>query len=314
VGFETEFILLSSTNPIVPVNQHGWNNSTALPSGSVEAKVMRGIADALKEGGVELQMYHAEAAPGQYEVVTAPLPPVEAADALVFTREVIVNVAATYGLRATLAPRLFMDNCGSSSHTHISVHPTTGPTDTPYLAPYETSFLSGLLEHLPAIQAFATPLSASYARMLDGVWSGGTYACWGTYNKEAPVRVCNAGSPISRNFEVKCVDGLANPHLALAAMLAAGANGVEQSSPLTIKDLSDVGAAELSPEARVAHGITTRMSLSWQEARQRLVEDRVLCSALDPELVEAYLSANLTLEKWVESDKELSQRKLVEHY
>ena len=65
VGFETEFILLSSTNPIVPVNQHGWSNSTALPSGSVEAKVMREIADGLKEGGVELQMYHSEAAPGQ---------------------------------------------------------------------------------------------------------------------------------------------------------------------------------------------------------------------------------------------------------
>jgi glutamine synthetase len=45
--------------------------------------------------------------------VTGPLPPVEAADALVFTREVIVNVAATYGLRATLTPRLFMDNCAS---------------------------------------------------------------------------------------------------------------------------------------------------------------------------------------------------------
>ena len=51
----------------------------------------------------------------QFEVVTAPLPPVEAADALVFTREVIVNVASTHGLRATLAPRVFMDNCTFSN-------------------------------------------------------------------------------------------------------------------------------------------------------------------------------------------------------
>jgi glutamine synthetase len=56
-------------------------------------------------------MYHSEAAPGQYEVVTGPLPPLEAADALIHTRETIVNVANKYGFRATLAPRVFLSNC-----------------------------------------------------------------------------------------------------------------------------------------------------------------------------------------------------------
>ena len=65
VGYEIEFNLLSSTDPIVVVNQFGYSSSLALPSGSVEAKVMRGIADALNEGGVELQLYHSEVVPGQ---------------------------------------------------------------------------------------------------------------------------------------------------------------------------------------------------------------------------------------------------------
>ena len=65
VGFETEFILLKSTNPIEAVNYYGWSNSPALPSGSVEAKVLQEIAEALEKSGIELQMYHAEAAPGQ---------------------------------------------------------------------------------------------------------------------------------------------------------------------------------------------------------------------------------------------------------
>lgn len=45
----------------------------------------------------------------QYEVVTGPLPPLEAADALVHTRETIYNIARKHGLRATLAPRLHID-------------------------------------------------------------------------------------------------------------------------------------------------------------------------------------------------------------
>jgi glutamine synthetase len=67
VGFETEFILLKSTSPIQAVDghAHGWSLSVALPSGSVEAKVLHEIAEALESSGVELQMYHAEATPGQ---------------------------------------------------------------------------------------------------------------------------------------------------------------------------------------------------------------------------------------------------------
>jgi len=58
-----------------------------------------------------VQMYHSEAAPGQYEVITGPLPPLQAVDALIHTRMTIFNVASKHGLRATLAPRVFMDSC-----------------------------------------------------------------------------------------------------------------------------------------------------------------------------------------------------------
>ena len=66
VGLESEFILLSATTPkIVPVNDADWSVSSKLPSGSVEAVVLEEIAEKLIEAGIELQMYHAEAAPGQ---------------------------------------------------------------------------------------------------------------------------------------------------------------------------------------------------------------------------------------------------------
>ena len=65
VGFETEFILLKSTNPIEAVNDAPWSASCAVPSGCDETKCLEEIADALQTGEIELLMYHSEAAPGQ---------------------------------------------------------------------------------------------------------------------------------------------------------------------------------------------------------------------------------------------------------
>ena len=118
MGFESEFILLKNTLPIEVVNQHGWSNSPALLTKTKEYQILEEIAECLSLSGVELQMYHSEGAPGQYEVITGPLPPLQAADALIHTRETIYNIASKHGLRATFAPRVFMNNCLSlSSHT-----------------------------------------------------------------------------------------------------------------------------------------------------------------------------------------------------
>lgn len=73
VGFESEFILLSATKPkVVPVNDADWSVSSKLPSGTIEATVLEEIAVKLADSGIELQMYHAEAAPGQVRVRHVP--------------------------------------------------------------------------------------------------------------------------------------------------------------------------------------------------------------------------------------------------
>lgn len=111
IGFESEFVLLKKPSPIEVVNAHGWCSSAAFPSGTIETQVLKEIGDCLKISGIELQAYHSEAAPGQYEVVTGPLSALQAVDALIHTRDIIFNIASKHGLRATLAPRLFGDNC-----------------------------------------------------------------------------------------------------------------------------------------------------------------------------------------------------------
>lgn len=251
----------------------------------------------------------------KYEIVTGPMPPLEAADALVYTREIIYNVAHKYGFRATLAPRVFNNSClfcllrpghtlttflllgGSGTHAHISVQSSSPsskvqPDGDTTLSAHESSFLAGVLAHLRALTALTLPLRASYDRVVDGVWSGGTYVCWGTENRETPVRLCHAASPRARNFELKCMDGTSNPHVALAGILAAGTLGIGAEAQLAIDDCAEKSAAEMLPEERAARGIVRRLPTRLEEARRCLREDEALGDVLGPELVQAYLSVN----------------------
>ncbi|KAJ6567122.1 glutamine synthetase/guanido kinase [Mycena capillaripes] len=319
VGFETEFILLTSTAPITTVhNLQGYSNSLALPTGSIAEKVLEEIVEALEISGVEVQMYHAEAAPGQYEIVTGPLPPLQAADALVHTRETIYNIASKHSLRATLAPRIHDYSCGSASHAHISVHSTAAdsPAKDADFSKLESAFLAGLLENIPAALAFTLPLPASYKRMMDHIFSGGTFVCWGTDNRETPVRLCNATSPASRNFEVKTIDGTANPYLALAALLGAGHHGIRSGSALTMKDCIGPSAAERSEDGRRALGITERMPLSWEEARGKLQANATMIDIFGQCVVEKYLSVNKLMAELLDepTDESAKATLLVETY
>ncbi|KAK2465123.1 hypothetical protein APHAL10511_002815 [Amanita phalloides] len=302
VGFETEFILLTSTNPLQAINHHAWTASEAFPSGKLETIALEEIANDIQESDIELQMYHGEAAPGQYEVVTGPLPPLQAADALVHTREIIRNVAARYGLHATFAPRVYATSPGSAAHTNISVHSRNGEVKLREgLSTSESSFLAGVLEHLEALPALTLPIPASYKRVVDGAWSGGTYACWGTENREAPIRLVNATSPPSRRFEMRFVDATANPHLVLAGILTAGHDGIRKQQELKVRNCpGPKAAAEMSIEEREGFGITRRLPLTWQEARSNFEKDELFKKDFGDDFVTRYLSVNQVLGELLE--------------
>lgn len=116
--------------------------------------------------------------------------------------------------------------------------------------------MAGLLDHLPSVCMFTLPLDASYARVVDGAWTGGSWVCWGRENKEAPLRLCGSGSGF--NVELKAMDGLANPHLALAAVLAAGLTGLASEKTLEMRNCTLV-AAQLTEERRREMHIATQM-------------------------------------------------------
>lgn len=175
--------------PPVPISNHAWSASLALRSSGVGKAIVEEIYDVLTDAGIEVQQFHAESAPGQYEIITGPLPPVEAVDALVFTRDTIYNVAAKHGVRATLYPKVFKNSCifpglmncrlivgGTAAHAHVSLKrgspsPDAEMEDAPGLTVLETEFIAGLMDHLQAVSAFVMPTFASYERLMDGAWA-----------------------------------------------------------------------------------------------------------------------------------------------
>lgn len=281
VGFELEVVFMTSS--IVdgarvygkdPVSHgHTWSNASALRNPDI-MNVIEEILAKLERSEIDLQQFHPESAPGQYEFVTGPLPPLEAVDALLATQDIIYSVAEKHSLKATLAPKPYPMACGTGAHVHISISPED----------QHPSFYAGILKHLPAIAAFTYSNAVSYDRVQDSVWSGGRYVTWGTQNRETPLRKVEGS-----HWEVKCMDGLANKYLALAAILGAGLQGMLDKHPMTHKDCAS-DPALLDVDGRKKLGIEQQLPKDLPDALQRLDKDKVLRNILGEDLVNVYLT------------------------
>lgn len=86
---------------------------------------------------------------------------------------------------------------------------------------------------------------------------------------------------------MKCIDGLANPYLAMAAVLFAGVEGVASKEKLIWGDC-EVDPAVLSENDRKELNVTEMLPASVEEALKALEEDEVLTESLGSELVEKY--------------------------
>ena len=96
---------------------------------------------------------------------------------------------------------------------------------------------------------------------------------------------------------MKCVDGTSNSYLAFEGLIAAGVEGgVKTNRALEMRDCSAHGegetAAEMEEEERVRRGITERLPLSWEEAREAFRGDGVLGNVFGEALVRGYLNVN----------------------
>jgi glutamine synthetase len=231
----------------------------------------RDLMVALTAESVEVLQLHPEYAAGQFEVSTAALDPVGAADHVLLVRETIRAVSRQHGLAASFAPAVVAGLVGNGQHLHLSVHRdgnllAGGPGPCGITAAGE-SLLTGVLEALPALCGVGAPSVASQVRLVPSHWAG-VYRCWGRENREAALRLVTGSTgetDTAANVEVKCFDASANPYLVVGAVLAVLLESVDRGLRLPPEVTGDPAAmdpAELerlgverlpeSPEATLA--------------------------------------------------------------
>lgn len=218
-------------------------------------EVVRLIADTCATLDLPLRSIEQEYGPSQLEVTFAPLPAMEAADAMVLFRSVVKQVARDVGYHVSFMCRPAQANLFSSGwHLHQSLrhhHDATNafarpaedggpPGDTP-LSPVGRAWLGGILAHASAASVFTTPTVNGYKRYQPFSLAPERLV-WGVDNRGALARVIGApGDPATR-IENRGGEPAANPYLYLASQIASGLDGLERGldpGPATTEPYND---------------------------------------------------------------------------
>ncbi len=208
----------------------------------------------LEQLGLRLEAHHHEVATaGQCEIDLRYLPLEDMADAMMWYKYVVKNVARRHGKTATFMPKpVFADN-GTGMHVHQSLwlggEPLFAGDGYAGLSQLAMHYIGGILKHAPALAAFTNPSTNSYRRLVPG-FEAPINLAYSSRNRSAAVRIpMYLDQPAAKRIEVRFPDPSCNPYLAFSAMLMAGLDGIEHKldpgEPLD-KDIYAMSASELA--------------------------------------------------------------------
>lgn len=228
------------------------------------------------------------------------------ADRHVFFKYMVKAIAEKHGLRATFMPKPFADLTGNGCHAHVSVWDKTGRKnlfhngrDEMGLSKLAYQFLGGILHNAESLTAVFNPTVNSYKRIDAQVTlSGATWSpnavTYGGNNRTHMVRIPDKG-----RFELRLMDGAANPYLLQAGVLAAGLDGVENNrDPGKRQDINMYTDGHKVRGAR-------RLPTNLLDAVRVFQKSKVLRAGFGDELVDSY--AKLKFQDWRSYSSAISQ-------
>jgi glutamine synthetase len=285
VGPELEFFLLERD----PSATHGIRRRLDRPSmvytvgpqadpGGVVREMTEGLAQ------LEVLAINHEFMNSQYEINLRHTDALRAADRAFLLKAAVKDMAARRGLVATFMGKPFNDQGGSGAHFHVSLNREgRNAFDAPGggVSTELRAFTAGVLAHAAGLMAFLNPTVNAYRRIQPHSLAP-THANWGWDNRGTFVRIPPERGDATR-IEIRVADGAANPYLAIAAVLAAGAHGVRES--MTPPPPVDGDAYRADREV-----IGRALPVSLDAALEVVESDTVLCRALGPQIVETFLA------------------------
>ena len=194
--------------------------------------LIKEICDCMIEMGWGPYQNDHEDANGQFEMNWDYDDCLKTADRHTFFKYMVKTIAEKHGLRATFMPKPFQNLTGNGCHAHISVwqgkkNKFLEKSDELGLSKMAYNFLVGVIKNASSLSAFFNPTINSYRRInapptkSGASWSPSSISYTGN-NRTHMIRIPDPG-----RFELRLMDGSANPYLLQASVLAAGLYGLK---------------------------------------------------------------------------------------
>ncbi len=194
--------------------------------------LIKEICDCMIEMGWGPYQNDHEDANGQFEMNWDYSDCLKTADRHTFFKYMVKTIAEKHDLRATFMPKPFENLTGNGCHAHVSVwdgkkNKFLDKSNNLGLSKMAYNFLGGIMKHASSLSAFFNPTINSYRRInapptkSGASWSPSSISYTGN-NRTHMIRIPDPG-----RFELRLMDGSANPYLLQASVLAAGINGIK---------------------------------------------------------------------------------------
>lgn len=292
VGPECEFFLFLTDNEgnatTITHDNGGYFDLGPVDLGE---NARRDMCLALEEMGFEIEASHHEVAPGQHEIDFKYGDALTTADAILTFKLVVKTIAQRHGLHASFMPKPIFGINGSGMHTNTSLFKNGKNAFYDEKGPLQLSqeaywFIGGLMKHMRSISSVTNPIVNSYKRLVPG-YEAPVYVAWSARNRSPLIRI-PAARGMSTRVELRCPDPSCNPYLALAAILSAGLDGIENKiqPPASI----DKNIFQMTDAQRKEEGIHS-LPGSLKEAIDELEKSKFAKSVLGSHIFEKYIEA-----------------------
>ncbi len=265
VGTELEFLVFQDSyeeawnrryQGLTPANQYNVDYSI-IGTSRVEP-LLRRIRNSMDGAGMYVESAKGECNLGQHEIAFRYSDALTTCDNHVLYKTGSKEIAAQEGMSITFMAKP-NEREGNSCHIHISLRADDGTPvmsgDGPNgLSPMGEHFIAGQLACMRDFTLMFAPTINSYKRYAPGSFAP-TAIKWGIDNRTCALRLVG-GSGQSLRIENRVPGGDVNPHLAVAALVAAGLHGIDNE--LTLEEAYggnayDSGADQVRPTLRAAH-------------------------------------------------------------